>query len=242
MAVVTFRITGRVALTALIAFANIGCVEHGQPPVVERSPVFSPLPETYLVHVGDSLYSIAWRFDLDFRVLARSNGLRSPYIIQPGQRLRLSIQGKPTIAETRIPSPRDNGNPLPRRTGPGLVAHSSAWQWPTDAPVSKEYGRGNSGIDFALATGHRVRAAAAGTVVYSGNGLGGYRHLTIIKHSDAYLSAYSLNVAPSVAEGDSIEAGGLIAHVGGRGPAPQTLHFEIRKEGDPVSPRAVIGP
>jgi lipoprotein NlpD len=77
-------------------------------------------------------------------------------------------------------------------------------------------------------------------VVYAGNGLGGFRHLTIIKHNDTYLSAYSLNFAPSVAEGDSIKAGGLVADIQGRGRAAQTLHFEIRREGEPVSPRSVI--
>ena len=108
--------------------------------------------------------------------------------------------------------------------------------------MSREYGRGNSGIDFALTAGRRVGAAAAGTVVYAGNGLGGFRHLTIIKHNDSYLSAYSHNFAPAVAEGEFIKAGGLVADIQERGRTAQILHFEIRQEGEPVSPRAVIGP
>lgn len=225
MAAVALRITRRLALTVLIALG--ACAELGQPPVVERSPVFSQTPATYLVHSGDTLYSIAWRFDLDFKTLARVNGLRSPYIIQPGQRVQLRV---PATAKSPNPPSRPHGRATP----------NPAWRWPTDAPVSREYGRGNSGLDFALAVGHRVRATAAGTVVYAGNGLGGFRHLTIIKHNDTYLSAYSLNFAPSVAEGDSIKAGGLVADIQGRGRAAQTLHFEIRREGEPVSPRSVI--
>ena len=95
-------------------------------------------------------------------------------------------------------------------------------------------------MEFALTADHRVRAAAAGTVVYSGNGLGGYRYLTIIKHNETYLSAYSLNHKPSVSEGDLVKAGGLVADIQGRGRTAQALHFEIRKEGEPVSPRTVI--
>lgn len=224
VAFVALRIIGFAALVGLVTVGNSACAKLGQPPVIERSPVFSQRPASYLVHAGDTLYSIAWRFDLDYRVLARNNGLVAPYIIQPGQRVRLGAL-RPVLVRARAPAP----------PGPKL-----SWRWPTDAPVSREYGRGNSGMDFALGVDHRVRSAAAGTVVYAGNGLGGYRHLTIIKHNDTYLSAYSFDRAPHVSEGDSIKAGGLVADIQGTGRATQTLHFEIRKEGEPVSPRSVI--
>lgn len=41
----------------------------------------------YSVQRGDTLYSIAWRYDLDFKTLARWNKIASPYLIVPGQRL-----------------------------------------------------------------------------------------------------------------------------------------------------------
>jgi len=45
---------------------------------------------TYRVKPGDTLYGIAFRYGLDHRVVARWNGIASPYTIYPGQKLHLS--------------------------------------------------------------------------------------------------------------------------------------------------------
>lgn len=52
--------------------------------------VSSPSRRSYRVARGDTLYSIAFRNGLDFRELARWNGIPSPYTIWPGQVLRLT--------------------------------------------------------------------------------------------------------------------------------------------------------
>ena len=46
-------------------------------------------PYKYTVQRGDTLYSIAWRYDLDFKLLAHWNKIASPYTIFPGQRLKM---------------------------------------------------------------------------------------------------------------------------------------------------------
>ncbi len=46
-------------------------------------------PDLYRVRKGDTLYSIAFRYGLDFRQLARSNGISDSYAIYPGQTLKL---------------------------------------------------------------------------------------------------------------------------------------------------------
>lgn len=43
----------------------------------------------YQVKQGDTLYSVAWGYNLDFRRLAMVNDLHPPYPIKPGQLLRL---------------------------------------------------------------------------------------------------------------------------------------------------------
>ncbi|MDG1748328.1 MAG: LysM peptidoglycan-binding domain-containing protein [Porticoccaceae bacterium] len=43
------------------------------------------------VDVGETLYSVAWRYDLNVNELARANRLDHPYIITPGQILTLII-------------------------------------------------------------------------------------------------------------------------------------------------------
>ncbi|WP_168011775.1 peptidoglycan DD-metalloendopeptidase family protein [Halomonas salinarum] len=45
---------------------------------------------SYTVEPGDTLYGIAWRYEMDFRDLAQLNGITPPYRIQPGQQLRLA--------------------------------------------------------------------------------------------------------------------------------------------------------
>ena len=68
--------------------------KKNEAPVDERStPVGSRAAVAqggeHVVVAGDTLYGVAFRHGLDYRRLAAWNGLPSPYMIQPGQRLRL---------------------------------------------------------------------------------------------------------------------------------------------------------
>lgn len=47
-------------------------------------------PAWYQVERGDTLYSIAFRYGLDWREVARWNSIGSPYTIRPGRELRMS--------------------------------------------------------------------------------------------------------------------------------------------------------
>lgn len=113
------------------------------------------------------------------------------------------------------------------------------WQWPTQGQVVSRYAEGDKarqGIAIAGTAGQPVRAAAAGTVVYSGAGLVGYGELIIIKHDDEWLSAYGHNRRRLVAEGATVAAGQQIAELGRTGTSRDMLHFEIRRNGRPVDP------
>ena len=46
-------------------------------------------PGDYPVSSGDTIYSIAWKYELDPFELARWNNIPSPYRIYPGQRLKM---------------------------------------------------------------------------------------------------------------------------------------------------------
>ena len=83
-------------------------------------------------------------------------------------------------------------------------------------------------------------AAGDGIVVYSGAGLVGYGELVIIKHSDEWLSAYAHNRKRLVAEGARVRAGDTIAELGRSGANRDMLHFEIRRNGKPVDPLALL--
>ena len=94
----------------------------------------------------------------------------------------------------------------------------------------------NKGIDIAGELGQPVLAAADGAVVYDGSGLRGYGELVIIKHSDAYVSAYGHNRRLLVREGQQVKVGQHIAEMGSTGADRVKLHFEIRRQGKPVDP------
>ncbi len=56
-------------------------------------------PDDYTVRSGDTIYSIAWKYELDPFELARWNSLSSPYMIHPGQRLHTrEVEGETSMA------------------------------------------------------------------------------------------------------------------------------------------------
>jgi lipoprotein NlpD len=130
---------------------------------------------------------------------------------------------------------------VPSAAAPSAVASNGdvAWRWPADGRVVVTYVAGDQtrqGIDIAGKAGEPVRAAANGSVVYSGNGLIGYGELIIVKHSPGFLSAYGHNRKRLVKEGDHVDAGQVIAEMGSSSASRDSLHFEIRKNGKPVNP------
>ena len=89
-------------------------------------------------------------------------------------------------------------------------------------------------------TGQPIRAVASGHVVYSGDGLIGYGKLIIVKHNDTFLSAYGHNASLLVKDGETITKGQRIATMGEVSPNESRLHFEIRRNGEPVNPRRFL--
>ena len=116
---------------------------------------------------------------------------------------------------------------------------NSRWIWPVQGRVISTFSNANvsrKGIDIAVKLKHSVVAANNGVVVYSGDGLRGYGELIILKHSNNLLSAYAHNSKRLVKEGDKVSQGQTIAKSGKGTDGRELLHFEIRKNGQPVNP------
>ena len=130
--------------------------------------------------------------------------------------------------------------PVPPPAGESVsVAGDVAWRWPADGQVTGTFAAGDptkQGIDIVGRAGDAVRAAADGSVVYSGNGLVGYGELIIIKHNPSFLSAYGHNRKRLVKEGDKVKSGQVIAEMGSSSATRDSLHFEIRRNGKPGNP------
>lgn len=91
------------------------------------------LPAFHVVERGDTLFSIAWRHGLDYRDVARLNGIAEPWVIRPGQKIRL--RDKATLA---APAPAPAPAPAaPARSGaPVATTPPPSRSAPATAPVS----------------------------------------------------------------------------------------------------------
>lgn len=240
----------------------LGACRSAPPTVIERS-LTGPGPATHLVTQGDTLYSIALRYDKDFRELSRINGLSADYLIKPGQRLRLVGKPLPAPGAGMPPVPVVKASPpaSPHKspqnvtsvaknipsvgvapvvvTARSVASTSLDWSWPVNGVLLARFGfpgLAGKGVDIAGKRGDSVRAASDGTVVYAGSGLVGYGRLLILRHDDNYISAYAHNDRFLVKEGERVKLGQSIALLGASGTDREKLHFEIREGGKPVDP------
>lgn len=222
-------------------------------------------PEDYVVEQGDTLYSIAWQNDLDFRELAAWNGIKPPYVIRPGQVLMLeppeNFVYSPDASQDEQVKPESaavSTTPLPGNESVDVRESSEAvlppvtvasapppsvfkWRWPADGEVlTVDSTVASPGIDIAGSMGQPIRAAASGRVVYSGSGLQGYGQLVIVKHAENYLSAYGYNRRLLVRQGDEVHVGQAIAEMGEGPQRRAALHFEIRRNGKTLNPLQIL--
>lgn len=217
-------------------------------------------PIVHTVRRDETLYAIAFKYGLDYKKVASWNAIRAPYVIYPGQDVRV-VQPPRLPAQKKSSTPKANSKASSKSAsasstkGVAEVSQSQAaradkavkktqtnvaikgWRWPTRGNTVTSFRQSNKkGIDISGKLGQPVNAAADGKVVYSGGGLIGYGELIIIKHNKHYLSAYGHNDKLLVKQGDRVVSGQHIANMGHRGTKGVMLHFEIRRDGKPVDP------
>jgi lipoprotein NlpD len=226
---------------------------------VTNQPYHAKGPGWYVVKPTDTLYSISWRYGLDYHDLARWNGLNDEYLIHPGQQLILiepeAMPEQQTATVLKVNQSEQKASATPARqpepVKPEPISTKSAgvgnagvkWSWPTEGTVKSYFSfrdLDRRGIDIAGKIGQPVHAVASGKVVYSGTGLAGYGNLIIIKHNDTFLSAYAYNRNRLVSEGTQVSQGTLIAEMGLDKEKNPILHFQIRKKGKPVDPLSYL--
>jgi lipoprotein NlpD len=209
-------------------------------------------PKSYGVHRGDTLYSIAWHYGLDYHKVARWNGIHYPYTIHPGERIYLYPRHRPSAKPKHVARPPKHHKRVVAKTYPAKIKHRSTasdkpapratsirWQWPANGTVHATFGQNDiagKGVVIQGKLGEPVRAASDGTVVYAGGALVGYGRLVIVKHNNEWLSAYGHNQRLLVHEGDAVHAGEQIATMGVAPDGKSELYFEIRRDGKPVNP------
>ncbi len=216
----------------------------------------------YQVQPGDTLYNIARRYGVAYRLLARRNHIRYPYTIYVGQRLYLN-QVAPRPSYLPVPEIREKAVRRTKKRAADKTAarHAAAMpgrhkasasgfrgrslRWPVRGKVTGRFGRRrgrtHDGIDISAPEGTPVRAAATGDVVYADHRLTGYGKLIIIRHSRDMFTAYAHNQRNLVRRGDRVKRGEMIARVGHTGHTKgSNLHFEVRRGPTPVNPVAYL--
>ncbi len=137
----------------LVILFVAGCASTPPAPVEDRS-LGSPRPRAqapkrpstpaiggvHRVQRGDTLYSIAFRNGLDYRELARLNGIVPPYTIHVGQEIRLgrTEPTRPAVATAR-PAPASPAPSPPAsrpRTPPASSTSAGFEDVPATAPVA----------------------------------------------------------------------------------------------------------
>ena len=104
-------------------------------------------------------------------------------------------------------------------------------------PAEADQMQFHKGLDIAVAFGSDVRAAAAGTVIFSGQ-KGGYGNCVIVSHGNGLATLYG-HLSQLVSKvNDKVKVGQVIAKSGntGRSTGPH-LHYEVHKNNTPVNPR-----
>lgn len=101
----------------------------------------------------------------------------------------------------------------------------------------------HKGLDIAAPEGTAIKAACAGTVIFSGCGgdYDGYGNIVVVQSSDSVKIRYGHCSKLYVQTGERVEQGQVIAAVGSTGISTgDHLHFEIRYNGEAVDPQNYV--
>jgi septal ring factor EnvC (AmiA/AmiB activator) len=145
------------------------------------------------------------------------------------------------------------GPAAPSRSGkrppPPVIAHAQPIRvgglgWPLSGTLITAYGgalpdgRRSQGVLIGAAAGTPVQAVANGKVVFA-EWMSGYGLLCIVDHGDGYMSLYANNDGLLREAGSDVRRGDAVASVGNSGgQGVPALYFELRRNGQPVDPRA----
>jgi murein DD-endopeptidase MepM/ murein hydrolase activator NlpD len=143
-------------------------------------------------------------------------------------------------------------SPPPMKVEPQVVMHAPEWVLPVEdyrltgrfGDVSGLWSSVHTGLDFAAASGTRVRSVAAGVVTETAYA-GAYGNRAVVRLDDGTEAWYCHLDGFAVREGQKLKPGQLLGYVGSTGNVTGPhLHLEVRPDGesaDAADPEVVLG-
>ena len=118
--------------------------------------------------------------------------------------------------------------------------------YPLQGPITSEFGwrthpifggsKFHSGLDIGGDYGMEIKAARGGVVSHAG-WIDGYGNTVMIEHGGGLVTLYGHNQSLAVSVGDKVKQGQVVAYCGSTGNSTGPhCHFEVRLNGEPVSP------
>lgn len=201
-----------------------------------------PRRRTHTVKDGETGFAIALDYGVPWSAIAAANGLDPKAAVKAGQKLAIPTIAKVAAATVPAPAPTASAAPSPEPTASAAPAaklppdtKAPRFVWPHAGKVRRDYSpRGKSGwhdgIDLTADKGDAVRAAAAGKVIFAGQGPKEYGLTVIIHHTGRWTTTYSFLDKVTVKDGEAVKQGERIGLAGDTGLAtsPQ-VHFEVRR-------------
>jgi murein DD-endopeptidase MepM/ murein hydrolase activator NlpD len=205
----------------------------------------APFPEGdgvfHTVRRGENIFRIARYYQVSASAILDANGIRDERALRIGERLWIPEARRSPPGFVLLPPPATPGEAPERARDEPIRREDLSFVWPVRGRLTGVFGTRNGrlhqGIDVASKPGTLIRASESGRVIYSGNGLGAYGNVVIVRHGRGYVSVYAHNRKNRVREGGFVDRGDVIAEVGETGNATGPhLHFEIRRDERPRDP------
>lgn len=196
----------------------------------------------YKVQPGDSIYSIAKKFNTNPQKIADwpFNDFANPetFALVNGQQL-IVPDGVPPAQQPSYQAPAPQYAQAPQH----IAASGGGFIWPIQGLITQYFTIYHTGLDIAGPVGTPIYAAKGGVVEEASCGWNyGYGCHVMIDHGGSFETMYAHMVTnPSVSVGQSISQGQLIGYRGstGNSTGPHT-HFEIRINHHVVNPLSYL--
>jgi lipoprotein NlpD len=222
----------------LLVCALLGCGSKPRAPVEDRNARNAPSSRMYTVQRGDTLYSIAFRYGMDYRKVAAANRIPAPYTIYAGQKLYLKeapVLPAPSPVAARkpaaspVPASQPQEKQAAQQTAPGDSPPRASPAPPVTRPPSP-----------AVATAATVKPSTTPAVA-------GWRWPTTGRVVRGYSSSVHKGIDISGQRGDAIQAvaDGTVVYAGtgivGMGELVIVKHSEIYLSAYAHNERLLVG-